>query len=313
VLILIFRHVKNREEEEAADLTLNWSRRRLWWRPAFKRFCATIDLLDRKWVEYQKSGQAKPSQPPKKPPVDYSGYDSDDIDDDDFPAPTPTPQQPENDDNVVNRQADLRLLPFNALFYGNVNDAHLLPPTSLPYIIDPIKMVCSCPSFIVKPFLMCKHLIRLRTPTPIYFEVVRRRRIAPFWEVPPVMMERLQKAVGGTLTFPSMLGEHRPAKLSQELLNFFATPEQAGLAPQDEERDGDDDELSVGGRVSEEDRSDGERSELSFDGEAKGSEEGGNVDEQVEKEHVPFDDFFDGPDDYGQFFVLCHRADTDLH
>lgn len=62
-------------------------------------------------------------------------------------------------------------------------------PITLPqndaYKPNVIKWVCTCPSFAISRFLVCKHLVQgVHHVPPVFFLEVKRRRTTPFWQHP---------------------------------------------------------------------------------------------------------------------------------
>ena len=77
-------------------------------------------------------------------------------------------------------------------------EANLPEPKELTYGTDPAQGVCTCKSFLLSRFLICKHLIRLHTRhsrPPLYFKVVKCQRRGRRYVVPPsaIEVERLLK------------------------------------------------------------------------------------------------------------------------
>ena len=77
-------------------------------------------------------------------------------------------------------------------------EANLPEPKELTYGTDPAQGVCTCKSFLLSRFLICKHLIRLHSRhsfPPLYFKVVKCQRRGRRYVVPPsaIEVERLLK------------------------------------------------------------------------------------------------------------------------
>ena len=53
------------------------------------------------------------------------------------------------------------------------------------YKPDVKRFVCTCPQFVIRRFLICKHLVQQFHPVdPIFFLQVTRNRSTPFWSHP---------------------------------------------------------------------------------------------------------------------------------
>ncbi|KAI9103345.1 hypothetical protein DFS34DRAFT_576741 [Phlyctochytrium arcticum] len=58
-------------------------------------------------------------------------------------------------------------------------------PINEHYRPDAKAWKCTCPSFAINRFLICKHLVQLVHPVPVtFFWEVSRRRTAPYWQHP---------------------------------------------------------------------------------------------------------------------------------
>ena len=58
-----------------------------------------------------------------------------------------------------------------------------MTPVNDKYRPDPVQWVCTCPSFVLSHFLICKHLVQAIQPMPpIFFLQVKRNHTVPFWE-----------------------------------------------------------------------------------------------------------------------------------
>ena len=58
-----------------------------------------------------------------------------------------------------------------------------MTPVNDKYRPDPVQWVCTCPSFMLSHFLICKHLVQAVQPMPsIFFLQVKRNHTVPFWE-----------------------------------------------------------------------------------------------------------------------------------
>lgn len=57
------------------------------------------------------------------------------------------------------------------------------------YHTNPVNWVCSCKSFLHSRFLLCKHIVRcFESPSPEFFETVRRQTAYPFWSDPQLIL-----------------------------------------------------------------------------------------------------------------------------